>query len=130
MRFHLGCHEFVPALGAGALPRVLAVLSGPVLVCLAACSSTADLTAPTLVDTAGSTATLNSSPVGMVPGAMAPGTMSLSSAALQVREIAARYGDRDYLMLDKADGAIIVFEHGTPTFRGAALTGENPVDSI
>jgi len=130
MRFHLGCHEFRPALGAGALPRVLAVLSGSVLVCLAACSSTADLTAPTLVDTAGSTATLSSSPVGMVPGAMAPGTMSLSSAALQVREIAARYGDRDYLMLDKADGAIIVFEHGTPTFRGAALTGENPVDSI
>jgi hypothetical protein len=56
--------------------------------------------------------------------------MSLSPAARQVSEIAARYGDRDYLMLDKADGTIIVFEHGTPTFRGAALTGENPVDSI
>jgi hypothetical protein len=138
MGFHLGFHEFRPTLGAGALPRILAFLSGSVLICLAGCSSGGDLTAPTIGASAGSATTPNSSPVGMAPAeaargmadGMVPGTMSLSPAARQVSEIAARYGDRDFLILDKADGAIIVFEHGTPTFRGAALTGENPVDSI
>jgi hypothetical protein len=140
MGFHLRGHELRPANGAGAASRILRLLSGSVLVYLAACSGPTDLTAPAIGEGTGSAATQNSflggtapegmKSEGMKSGGTAQGAMTLSSAARQVSEIAARYGDRDYLMLDKTDGAIIVFERGTPTFRGAALTGENPVDSI
>lgn len=54
----------------------------------------------------------------------------LSAAALQVSRIADRNGDQDYLMIDKVEGRIIAFEHGTPTFSGAALTGESLTDTI
>jgi hypothetical protein len=143
MGFHLRGHEFRPTNGVGALSRIRTLLGGSVLVCLTACSGPTDLTAPTMGE--GSATMQNSSPQEMMytgaapsgtkseatrPGGMAQGGMVLSPAARQVSEMAARNGDRDYLMLDKTDGAIIVFERGTPTFRGAALTGENPVDSI
>lgn len=52
----------------------------------------------------------------------------LSGEGQRVSQLAAARGDKDYLMLDKAHGKIIVFEGGKPTFSGAALTGENPVD--
>lgn len=52
----------------------------------------------------------------------------LSGEGQKVSRIAAVRGDKDYLMLDKARGRIIVFEDGKPTFSGAALTGENPAD--
>jgi hypothetical protein len=55
---------------------------------------------------------------------------ALSSEARQVSQIAARDGDRDYLMLDKAHGKIIMFENSRPVFSGAALTGEYPVDYL
>ena len=55
---------------------------------------------------------------------------ALSAEAQRVSQIAAREGDRDYLMLDKPHGRIIVFEAGRPTFSGAALTGENPADFL
>jgi hypothetical protein len=55
---------------------------------------------------------------------------NLSAAAQRVSGIAEQNGDHDFLMIDKAVGKIIAFEHGTPTFSGAALTGENLADSI
>jgi hypothetical protein len=54
----------------------------------------------------------------------------LSPAALRVAQIADRNGDQDFLMIDKGEGRIIAFEHGTPTYSGTALTGENLTDTI
>jgi len=105
--------------GVNALSYIRALLSATVLAGLAACAGPADQMAPA----AGEAAPVST--VNPVSGAA-----TLSPEARQVSDIAARYGDRDYLMLDKTDGQIIVFEHGTPTFHGAALTGENPVDTI
>jgi hypothetical protein len=68
------------------------------------------------------------------PGPLAAGAPRsgprLTAAARQVSQIAWRSGDRDYLMLDKARGEIIVFQNGQPTFSGAALTGEYPADFL
>ncbi len=55
---------------------------------------------------------------------------ALSPAAVQVSKIADRNGDQNFLLLDKTAGRIIAFEHGTPTFSGAALTGESLTDII
>ncbi len=55
---------------------------------------------------------------------------ALSQEARQVSQIAARNGDRDFLLLDKAHGKIVAFQNGQPTFIGAALTGENPSDYL
>jgi hypothetical protein len=54
----------------------------------------------------------------------------LSAAALRIRRIAERNGDHTFLVIDKAEGRITAFEHGMPTFSGAALTGESPTDII
>jgi hypothetical protein len=54
----------------------------------------------------------------------------LSPAALRVSRIAEQNGDQDFLMIDKTEGRVIAFEHGTPTFSGAALTGESLTDTI
>ena len=54
----------------------------------------------------------------------------LSAAALRISRIAERNGDHDFLVIDKAEGRITAFEHGTPTFSGAALTGESLTDII
>jgi hypothetical protein len=72
------------------------------------------------------------------PGATTPaaaehsaGAMpEVSALALQVSRIANRNGDQDFLIIDKVNGRIITFEHGMPTFSGAALTGENLTDVI
>lgn len=101
--------------------RVLAVFNVLVLVCLSACAGMSDPPLP-----------------GMAPGSAALGTgedasrgePALSSEARRVSQIANRNGDRDFLMLDKTHGEIIVFEGGRPTFSGAALTGENPADFL
>jgi hypothetical protein len=94
------------------LSRVLSIITVLVPVWLAACSSP-DNFAPSgaaVADTGGGVA--------------------LSPEARRVSQIAERNGDRNYIMLDKAHGRIIAFERGRPTFSGAALTGEYPVDTI
>jgi L,D-transpeptidase catalytic domain len=63
------------------------------------------------------------------PGPTGSGPV-LSAEARRVSQMAERNGDRNYLMLDKARGKIIVFENNRPTFSGAALTGEYPVDYL
>ena len=92
-----------------------------ILVCLSACADSPDGMSPSMAaDSAVQTA-----------GAHSPrGGPALSPQARHVSQIAFRNGDRDFLMLDKAHGRIIVFEHGAPTFAGAALTGENPADFL
>jgi hypothetical protein len=64
-----------------------------------------------------------------VPGSSRNGP-TLSAVAQRVGQIANRNGDRDFLMIDKVHGRIIVFEGGSPTFTGAALTGENTADQL
>jgi L,D-transpeptidase catalytic domain len=59
-----------------------------------------------------------------------PGGLSLSSSAVHVSQVAGQSGDRNFLMIDKARGEIIVFENGQATFSGSALTGENPADHM
>ncbi len=72
--------------------------------------------------------------IGSGPGAgsdFTPGTgPALSQSARRVSEIAYRNGDRDFFVLDKVKGQIIVFENGKPTFGGAALTGESMADRL
>ncbi len=91
-----------------------------ILVCLSACADSPDWA--TQAVEAGATDRANE---------VAPhGGPALSPEARDVSQIAARNGDRDFLMLDKAHGKIIMFENGAPTFSGAALTGENPSDYL
>jgi hypothetical protein len=54
----------------------------------------------------------------------------LSATELRVSRIADRNGDQDFFMIDKVAGRIIAFERGTPTYSGAALTGESLTDII
>lgn len=71
-------------------------------------------------------------PTAAVTTAQPPGQPgpALSAAARRVSQIAERNGDRDFLMIDKARGRIIVFEHGAATFSGTALTGQSLGDFI
>ena len=39
-------------------------------------------------------------------------------------------GDRDFLMVDKTHGKIILFENNEPVFAGPALTGESTADNL
>lgn len=120
MNFKLRCLKVRSANGVCAISPFRMLPITLILVCLAACSGPADqMVSPISQDTGAAPAQASSS--------RAPG---LSPVARQVSQIAARFGDQNYLMLDKTDGQIIVFERGTPTFSGAALTGENPVDII
>ena len=43
---------------------------------------------------------------------------------------AVRNGDQTFVMVDKARGRIILFEHGHAVFGGAALTGESDADNL
>jgi hypothetical protein len=54
----------------------------------------------------------------------------LSPAAARVSRIAERNGDRNFVMIDKVRGQIIVFENGRPTFSRPALTGESLADRL
>jgi hypothetical protein len=47
----------------------------------------------------------------------------------QALQIAQENGDRDFIMIDKALGRIVVFHDGEPAWTGATLTGESPLDS-
>ena len=95
--------------------RVLALFNALILVLLAACAGPTD-DAPSLMASG--------------PEPAAGNAAGLTPAAREVSQIADRNGDRDYLMLDKAHGRIIMFENGRPTFSGPALTGENPADFL
>lgn len=54
----------------------------------------------------------------------------LSSEADQVSQIAVRNGDKRFLMVDKAQGEIILFENGKPILSGPALTGASAGDRV
>jgi hypothetical protein len=56
--------------------------------------------------------------------------LTLSPVEQRVSEIASRNGDRDYLMVNKNRGRIILFERGRPAFSRPALTGESMADHI
>jgi hypothetical protein len=58
------------------------------------------------------------------------GSRVLSPAEQRVSLIAERNGDRDYLMVDKNRGKIILFANGRPIFGRPALTGESMADRI
>jgi hypothetical protein len=55
---------------------------------------------------------------------------ALSEAEWRVSQVAARNGDRDYLMVDKSRGRLIQFENGSPVFVSRALTGASLADRI
>ena len=48
----------------------------------------------------------------------------------EVSRLATQNGGRNYLMVDKALGRIILFENGAATFSGAALTGQSMADIL
>ncbi len=54
----------------------------------------------------------------------------LSPEAERVSQIALQNGDRQFLMVDKAQGEIILFEDGKPIFSGPALTGAGMGDRV
>ncbi len=54
----------------------------------------------------------------------------LSPQAEQVSQIAARNGVKDFLLVDKPHGEIVLFENGKPSFSGPALTGESMGDRV
>jgi hypothetical protein len=60
----------------------------------------------------------------------APDSLDLSPAAARVAQIAARNGDRRYLMVDKVHGKLILFADGKPIFASAALTGASLADRL
>jgi hypothetical protein len=99
--------------GVNVVRRLRSILSILVLVLPASCASTPDL-APTL----------------SLGRPTAENGQILSPAAHRVSQVAQQSGDRNFLMLDKTHGRIIVFEGGKPTYSGAALTGESPADYL
>jgi hypothetical protein len=64
------------------------------------------------------------------PAAMPVTAPTLSPQASTVQDIAARRGDRTYLMLDKVHGEIILVANGEPIYGGAALTGQDLADVL
>ena len=56
--------------------------------------------------------------------------VTLSDQEQEVTQLAEGQGDRDFLMVDKALGKIILFENGKPVFAGSALTGESLTDRL
>ena len=61
-----------------------------------------------------------------------PGTPGpeLSDQQRAVSAIAIQNGDRQFLMLDKSRGELLLFVDGQPVFEGAALVGESGADEI
>jgi hypothetical protein len=99
------------------MSRILTVLNAVALVSLVACSG----------------------PEGVMDGqrtgspfsqADSQAQQGLSSGARTVSEIASRRGDRNYIMVDKLRGEIIIFQNGKPVYSGSALTGESLGDQI
>lgn len=60
---------------------------------------------------------------GVLPGGLSP-------QEFQASQIADQSGDRDFLMVNKSLGRIILFQSGKPVFSDAALTGESMADRI
>jgi hypothetical protein len=85
---------------------------------LAALTFTAFLVSVTVAAHAGTTGT---------PGSPAP---ELSDQQRAVSAIAIQNGDRQFLMLDKTRGELLLFVDGQPVFEGAALVGESRADEI
>jgi hypothetical protein len=56
--------------------------------------------------------------------------LALSPEAERVSEIARENGDKDFLMVDKARGEVILFKAGKPVYSGPALTGASRGDRI
>jgi hypothetical protein len=54
----------------------------------------------------------------------------LSDQQRAVSAIAIQSGDRQFLMLDKSRGELLLFVDGQPVFEGAALVGESRADEI
>ena len=54
----------------------------------------------------------------------------LSDQQRAVSAIAIQNGDRQFLMLDKSRGELLLFVDGQPVFEGAALVGESGADEI
>jgi L,D-transpeptidase-like protein len=54
----------------------------------------------------------------------------LTYQELRVSQLAARQGDRNFLMVDKAAGKIILFQNVRPVFSGPALTGQSLADQL
>ncbi len=57
-------------------------------------------------------------------------TPVLSPQAEQVSQIAKANGDKEFLMIDKARGEIILFQDDRPTYSGPALTGASMADRV
>jgi hypothetical protein len=62
--------------------------------------------------------------------APAPVMTGLSDQGNQVSQIAASNGDRNFLMVDKNLGRVILFDGGKPVFSASALTGQYKVDRL
>lgn len=58
-----------------------------------------------------------------------PATIVLSPQEADVSRIAGERGDKDFVMIDKPLGKIILFAGGEPVLAGGALTGASPVDT-
>jgi hypothetical protein len=103
------------------MARFQALTNALVLLCLAACEG------PAGTQVQAATPGVSAGQDVAQPSAGRP---VLSAAAKQVSQLADRNGDQNFLMIDKAQGKIIVFQRGQATFSGAALTGENPADHM
>ena len=66
---------------------------------------------------------------GLTAHAGTTGTQ-LSDQQRAVSAIAIQNGDRQFLMLDKSRGELLLFVDGQPVFQGAALVGESRADEI
>jgi hypothetical protein len=54
----------------------------------------------------------------------------LSAEAARVSQVAGQNGDKQFLMVDKVHGEVILFENGKPIFSGPALTGASMGDRV
>ena len=79
---------------------------------------------PAASDSAPETADASQLPVAPGPAVV------LSEQQNEVSQIADARGDRNFLMVDKAHGKIILFENGLPIMAGPALTGESRADHL
>jgi hypothetical protein len=70
-------------------------------------------------------------PVEPPPGPLPPISEDrLTPQEKQVSQIATQNGDREFLMVDKPSGRLILFEDGKPVLLGAALTGLSTADRL
>jgi hypothetical protein len=60
----------------------------------------------------------------------APAAITLSDQGRQIKQIAEHDGIRDFLMVDKHFGRIILFQAGEPVFSASALTGQSKMDRL